>query len=104
MRGGSNVSAASTLPTPFTARPARSRTVADLVDSLDGVPIHRIRFDPVPGTATEADCVRVTETGHPCELIDGTLVEKPVSVPESYLSHLLSALIGPFVLDHDLGM
>jgi len=96
---------ATTLPsTPFTPRPVGSRTLADLVESLDGIPINRIRFDPFPGTATEADCVRVTETEHPCELIDGTLVEKAVSVPESYLAHLLSVLIGPYVLEHDLGM
>lgn len=93
-----------TIPIPFTQRPNGSRTLADLVESLAGIPLNRIRFDPVPGTATAADCERVTRTEHPCELIDGTLVEKAVSVPESYLSHLLNALIGPFVIEHDLGM
>lgn len=39
----------------------------------------RILFDPWPGTATEADLLRLVERDKRlCELIDGTLVEKPV--------------------------
>jgi Uma2 family endonuclease len=98
------MSATASPPLPNSPRPIGSQAHADPVESLDWIRSHRIRIDPHPGTATEADCVRVTESEYPCELIDGTLVKKAVSVPESYLSHLLSALIGPFVLKHNLGM
>ena len=72
-------------PTP-PPRPARRfRTVADLLRALGDVPPERVVFDPLPGTATEADLLRLCE-GTPkrlCELIDGTLVEKPVGLREA---------------------
>lgn len=34
-------------------------TVADLQDHLDGIPAHRIRLRPWPGTATVQDVVRL---------------------------------------------
>jgi hypothetical protein len=88
------MSASVLTPPSNSPRPLAARTLADIADSLDGIPIHRIRFDPIPGTATEADCVRVTEQGHPCELIDGTLVEKTMGVAESFTASLLAQFLG----------
>ena len=64
---------------------------ADWLDALGGVPLERVLFDPPPGTATEADLLRLAETGDRlCELIDGTLVEKPVGLIESAIASNLS--------------
>jgi Uma2 family endonuclease len=98
------MSASVLTPPSNSPRPLAARTLADIVDSLDGIPIHRIRFDPIPGTATEADCVRVTEQGHPCELIDGTLVEKTMGVAESFTASLLAQFLGSFIRIQKLGI
>ncbi len=53
-------------------------TLADLMERLGDVPLHRIRLHPFPGTATVADVLRLCD-GEPkclCELVDGVLVEK----------------------------
>ena len=69
-------------PPPPPAAPPQRRfaTAAALLHFLGDVPPERVILDPLPGTATEADLLRLCE-GTPkrlCELIDGTLVEKPV--------------------------
>lgn len=52
-------------------------TVAELVAELGSISISRIVMTPAPGTATEADQLRICESGDRLvELIDGTLVEK----------------------------
>ena len=54
------------------------------IQSLGNVPIHRIVFDPWPGTATETDLLRLVEVEKRlCELIDGTLVEKAVGLHQA---------------------
>ena len=75
-------------PTTATVLVAHSRfsTAAEWYDSLGNVPMERILFDPWPGTATEADLLRyVQRDKHLCELIDGTLVEKPVGAFEGMI-------------------
>src|SRR5688500_6637449 len=70
---------AMTLLTPHPPPPAapRFRSAEEWWDSLGRVPLHRIVFDPLPGTATEADVLRLDDhEDRLCELIDGTLVEK----------------------------
>jgi Uma2 family endonuclease len=84
-----------------TIRPAKIRTLADLLNRLGGIPLDRIRFDPPPGTATEEDVLKLDRCeGRGCELIDGTLVEKHMGVAESYISWLLGHLLGKY-LDQD---
>lgn len=79
-------------------------TAADWLRSLGGVPPERIIFDPRPGTATEADLLRFVERDkRPCELIDGTLVEKPVGHFESFVAGVLITYINQFVLPRGLG-
>ncbi len=72
------------------APPPTIRTLADLHERLGGIPLHRIRYHPAPGTDTEAD-VLVHPHGEKrlCELVDGVLVEKPMGYYESRWAAIL---------------
>jgi Uma2 family endonuclease len=78
------------------------RTVGDLLRRLGDVPADRVRFTPLPGTATAADLLR--DENRRCELLDDTLVEKPRGVRESLLALFLAGLIGPHVRRQNLGI
>ncbi len=80
-------------------------TIADLQDHLDGIPAHRIRLRPWPGTATVQDVVRM-DNHHDrlCELIDGVLVEKAMGFEESWIAANLLFLLGQFLQQHPLGI
>ena len=78
------------------------RTVADLLRRLGDLPADRVRFDPVPGTATVADLLRPGNEG--CELVDGVLVEKPMGLEESFLACWLMTLLNQFVIPRNLGI
>lgn len=85
---------------------ARTRNGAEFLALLKrlGVPPVRVRVEPCPGTATEADLLRVIEReNQPCELVEGTLVEKPMGAPESGLAMWIGGLLGPFIRQHRLG-
>lgn len=87
---------------PATAEPD---TIADLLDALGDVPPGRVLWTPRPGTATEADLLRLLD-GHPrrrVELIDGTLVEKPMGARESYLAFALMGYFFTYQRTHDVG-
>jgi Uma2 family endonuclease len=73
--------------------------------SLGSVPLSRVVFDPLPGTASERDLLRLTDAEDvPCELIDGTLVAKAGSCYESIVgTRLLSEILG-FVMQAGLGI
>src|SRR6266480_1765110 len=80
------------------------KNAADWVRELGDIPLERIIVDPLPGTATEADLLQKVEVEkHFCELIDGTLVEKPMGLYESTLAILLAARLVEFVLVGKLG-
>lgn len=80
-------------------------TAADLVEHFGPIPLDRIRHDPVPGTATEDDVVKIhLREGRLYELVDGVLVEKTVGAYESYLACVLIRLIGNFLEKHRLGI
>ncbi len=80
-------------------------TVADLLDRLDGIPPSRVRWVPTPGTATEADAIAAEQRyGRLCELVDGTLVEKPVGFSESVLAGVILELLRAFVRPRRLGI
>jgi len=71
---------------------------------LGNVPLSRIVFDPWPGTATERDLLEFVERDKRLvELIDGTLVAKPVGSYESLIAMLISRAILNFVLPRKLG-
>ncbi len=85
--------------------PPPNWTVADVVASLGGIPLDRIRVVPPFGTATEKDVLEVErQTGCPCELIDGTLVEKTVGYIESFLAVEIIYLLKSFLEGHELGI
>lgn len=78
------------------------RTVADLLHRLGNIPPDRVRFTPVPGTATVEDLLR--EENRRCELIDETLVEKPMGLRESLLAVWLGHLMFGFIQPRNLGI
>lgn len=81
-------------------------TLADLLHALGDVPPDRVLWSPRPGTATEADLRRLLD-GHPrrrVELIDGTLVEKPMGARESYLAFALMGYFFTYRRTHNVGV
>lgn len=80
-------------------------TIADLLDQLGGISAGRVLRHPAPGTATEADLVRLAaQQRRYCELVDATLVEKPVGHRESRLAMWLVIEIGIYLKTHPLGI
>jgi Uma2 family endonuclease len=83
-----------------------TETLADVVERLGDVPLDRILWTPRPGTATEADALRLA-AGHPkrlVELVDGILVEKAMGYREGLLAASLMAYIVGFVRSRNLGV
>jgi Uma2 family endonuclease len=78
---------------------AAVETMADVIERLGGIPAERIMMRPVPGTATEEDVVRFRL----CELIDGTIVRKPVGFNESVWGLFIAQKLGIYANEHDLG-
>jgi Uma2 family endonuclease len=80
-------------------------TLADLQDHLDGIPAHRIRLRPGPGTATVQDVVQMDDRyDRLCELIDGVLVEKAMGFEESWIAANLLFFLGQFLQQYPLGV
>ena len=80
-------------------------TLGDLLDQLGGISADRVRFRPAPGEATEQDCFDAERRfGVLCELIDGTLVEKPTGLYESVLAVIIAGLLREFVSPRRLGI
>jgi len=81
------------------------RTATDWWDALGQVPLERIVFDPWPGTATEADVIRLDDhEDRLCELVDGTLVEKAMGYLESLIAARIIVLLSKFVSPRKLGL
>jgi Uma2 family endonuclease len=86
-------------------KPPQYKTLAELLDRLGDIPPERIRFNPLPGTATFNDVLEIeAHEDRLCELIDGVLVEKPMGFAESRIAILLCAALQRFAEDHDLGI
>ncbi len=80
-------------------------TLADLVGRLGQIPLTRIRSTPAPGTATEADVIRLEQTENRLfELVDGVLVEKGMGFRESLIAMTLGRILGNFVTTHNCGL
>src|SRR5439155_6636141 len=63
-----------------------------------------IRADPPPGTATEADVLAAHARDKSlCELVDGTLVEKPMGFEESRLAAVGGHFIESYLDTHNIG-
>ncbi|MGD0090803.1 MAG: Uma2 family endonuclease [Planctomycetota bacterium] len=82
-----------------------TRTLADLLEKLGGIPAARVRMSPLPGTATKEDVDEIEcHEDRLCELVDGVLVEKPMGYEESFLACILIRLLGDFVSSRNLGI
>jgi Uma2 family endonuclease len=80
-------------------------TMADLLKRLGNISPHRVRWHPLPGTATVADVVEMgARENRLCELIDGVLVEKAMGFRESLLALALSGYLREFVVPRNLGL
>src|SRR5436305_12851981 len=91
---------------PVTPRAAVAfDTVADLLHSLGDVPPGRVLWNPVPGTATEDDLVRLVygDEKRLVELIDGTLVEKAMSHYAARVGGIVFLYMENFLELHDFG-
>jgi Uma2 family endonuclease len=78
--------------------------VGELLDRLGGIPPERICLNPPPGTATERDLLRKHGRPHKLyELVEGTLVEKPMGHVESIVAAKLIVRLGGFIEQHKLG-
>jgi Uma2 family endonuclease len=84
--------------------PRRFGNGAEWLAALGGIPLDRVVFDPWPGTATEADLLRLVERDKRlCELIDGTLVEKPMGYWEGVIAQTVGRILGNYVSPRGLG-
>jgi Uma2 family endonuclease len=77
----------------------------ELLRDLGGIPPSRVRMRPAPGTATVRDLVRLWKSeGRMCELVDGTLVAKPMAWDESNIAGLVQTAINIYLAEHPIGM
>jgi Uma2 family endonuclease len=60
-------------------------------------------MEPLPGTATEQDLLRLVERDRLVELVDGTLVEKPMGWIESRIAMLPGQALLNFINPRGLG-
>src|SRR5713226_9208583 len=82
--------------------PPKTRTMADLLEHLGGIPPHRVRLYPTPGTATEQDVINIlAHEDRRCELIDGVVVEKPMASYESRLAMLIGHYMEDYLEEDD---
>jgi Uma2 family endonuclease len=80
-------------------------TLADLLRNLGGISPDRVMAEPAPGTAMAADVERAHgRERRLCELVDGTLVEKPKAYRESRLAMFIGRMLGHFVDPRNLGL
>lgn len=86
-------------------RQLREDTLDDLIARL-GVPGSRILARYAPGTATEADVIRLVESSQRrvCELVDGILIEKPMGYRESILAAELVIMLASWIKPRKLGL
>jgi Uma2 family endonuclease len=79
-------------------------TASEVIAHFGDIPIARIRTNPPPGEATEADLIKLSEQQDRLyELIDGMLVEKVMGWQESELAVIIARLLGNFVAANRLG-
>lgn len=96
-----------TFPTgPSSPGTAPRQTLADVLHRLGDIPPERVLSVPPLGAATFADLIERNERkdGPTCELIDGTLVEKPMGFFESTLAAILITEFELYLRQNDIGM
>jgi Uma2 family endonuclease len=95
-----------TAPKAPVSRTPRLRTAADWLHSLGDIPLDRIVFNPLPGTATVDDVIRLVDgdENRGVELVGGTLVEKPVGFIESVIAARIIRRLGNVIEPDNLGI
>ena len=85
---------------------AKYQNGAEWLRALGDVPLERVIMDPPPGTATEQHLIHFVDGDDKrlCELIDGTLVEKPVGTKESIIAGLLITALNNHIRPRKLGL
>ena len=90
---------------PEFENPDELETIADLLHKLGDIPSKRVQLKPAPGTATEENLTTfIARTGHLAELVESTLVEKPMGAPESRLAFQLGFYVEQFLEENNLGI
>ncbi len=92
----------STMPVVPSVPTPPLKTVTDLLQRLGDIPPERVRWQPRPGDATEADVLR--EENKLCELVEGVLVEKAMGFPEAFLATFLCRILDEFIRPRKLGI
>ena len=91
--------------TTLLAPPTSPRTLGDLLERLGDISPSRVLLQPPPGSATVQDVVQVRDRDRwLCELVDGTLVEKPAGYAESMLAVAIVGYLRSVVLPRNLGL
>ena len=87
------------------ATQVKADTLQDLLENLGNIPLFRVRMDPPPGLATEADVLEMErKCNRLCELVDGVLVEKGMGYRESLLAAALIEMLRQYVKPRNLGL
>ena len=82
-----------------------TESLGDLLTRLGGISPFRIRSCPAPGSATVDDVIAIkARENRLFELIDGTLVEKPMGYRESVLALAIASALRAFVVPRKLGL
>jgi Uma2 family endonuclease len=93
------------MTTQLLTPPQTERTLADLWEQLGQVSLRRILLNPFPGTATEEDQrTLLNRNGVLCELVDGALVVKPMSLYESVVALFIVQMMSPYMAKHNPGI
>lgn len=83
-----------------------AETLADLIERLGNVPLHRVRSQPPPGTAKERDVLKARAEPERwlCELVEGTLIDIAYDFRASVLGGALASELLGFAHGSDLGV
>jgi Uma2 family endonuclease len=77
----------------------------ELLHNLGGIHPRRVRMDPPPGTATLRDLIRLQKTdGRVYELVDRTLVAKPMAFDESNIAGWIQTALNNYLAEYPIGM
>jgi Uma2 family endonuclease len=86
------------------AAPKKFEMMNELLERLGGISPSRICLNPPPGTATEKDLIRLQKNhGRLFELVEGTLVEKPVGLDQAYVGGNLFGPLWNYLRDRPIG-
>jgi Uma2 family endonuclease len=82
----------------------RYEDMGELLKRRGDIAPKRVCMNPLPGTATERDLIRMHGARRKLyELVDGTLVEKGMGHKESFIAIELARLLANFAIEKDLG-